>query len=67
MKKRYIINAAIGNKDSKMQLSEDEFNQWVSLHAAANYSVYRIIGDRRSNHFYIDFEEMYEVSVKYID
>lgn len=49
--------------DYNMEMTEEEFNKWVQLHAEQHYNMYRIIGDKNSNHFRIDFDIMWEVTV----
>lgn len=62
--KKYIVNL-YGLKANrwKTEMTEDEYNKWVEAHARDNYGIYRIVGEPKSDHFYIDFEQMYEVTV----
>lgn len=61
--KTYIVNNAFFNKNSKVEMNEQEYNKWLQVNAAAHYNMFRVVGDEASGHFYIDFEEMWEVTV----
>lgn len=43
--------------------TESGFKEWVKENAKKNYGVFRIIGDKNSNEFGIDFDRMYQVKV----
>lgn len=61
--KKYIVNNAFFNKNVKTEMTENEYMAWVKVNAAAHYNMFRVVGDEASGHFYIDFEEMWEVNV----
>lgn len=62
--KKYVVNLyGLKAENWKTEMTENEYRKWVVSHARDNYGIFRIVGDRNSNHFYIDFEQMYEVTV----
>lgn len=61
--KKYIVNSAYFNKNEKTEMSESEYKKWLSVNAKAHYNMFRVIGEESSGHFYIDFDEMWEVTV----
>lgn len=61
--KRYIVNNAYFNKNVKTEMSQNEFNTWMQVNAAAHYNMFRIVGDNASGHYFVDFDEMWEVTV----
>lgn len=44
-------------------MTQAEFNDWMHMNAAAHYHFFRIVGDEASGHYFVDFEEMWEVTV----
>lgn len=60
--KKYIVNSTYGNK-TKTELTPFEYLSWLKFNAKRNYNYYRIVGDETSNHFYVDFDNMWEVTV----
>ena len=61
--KKYIVNHAFCRKDVKTEMTQEEFNKWLRMMAAAHYGLYRIVGEESSGHYYVDFEEMWEVTI----
>lgn len=64
MKTYTIREVGLHSKSSIMKMGETAYNNWVTDNATRNYGLYRIVGDPNSNHFYVDFELMYEVNVE---
>ena len=61
--KKYIVNSAYFNKDVKTEMTEQEFITWMQVNSAAHYNLFRVVGNEDSGHYYIDFDEMWEVTV----
>lgn len=61
--KKYIVNHAFCNKNVKTEMTEQEFNKWMRVNAAAHYNMFRIVGEEDSGHYFVDFDEMWEVTV----
>ena len=50
------------NKTNTYYFTEEEFNEWKRKMAAEHYNMYRIVGDPNSDHYFLDFENMWEVT-----
>ena len=61
--KKYIVNSAYFNKNVKTEMTQEEFDKWMRVNAAAHYGFFRIVGEESSGHYYVDFDEMWEVTV----
>lgn len=61
--KKYIVNNAFFNKNAKTEMTEEEYKKWLRVNATAHYGFFRVVGEEESGHYFIDFDEMWEVTV----
>lgn len=61
--KTYIVNHAFCYKDRKTKMTEEEYNKWIAVNANAYGGFYRVVGEEASGHYYVDFDQMWEVTV----
>lgn len=65
MNKRYIVKRCYGG--ATIVMDQAQFNAWVREMAATNYNQYRIVGDQESGHYWLDFDNMYEITEEVVD
>lgn len=65
MNKKYTVRRCYGG--ATIVMDQAQFDAWVKEMAATNYNQYRIVGDQESGHYWLDFDNMYEITEEVVD